>query len=54
MQESMFYEAREFIELIQTGQRECTVNTHANSLAVAEIMEDARRQMGVKYPADLL
>ncbi|MNW55789.1 putative oxidoreductase YvaA [compost metagenome] len=53
MQESMFYEAREFIELVQTGKRECTVNTHDNSLAVAEIMEEARRQIGVKYPADL-
>lgn len=53
MQESMFYEAREFIELVQTGKRECTVNTYENSLAVAEIMEEARRQIGVKYPADL-
>ncbi|MBA9084207.1 putative dehydrogenase [Fontibacillus solani] len=53
MQESMFYEAREFIELVQSGQKECSVNSHANSLVVAEIMEEARRQIGVEYPADL-
>ncbi|SIQ91141.1 Predicted dehydrogenase [Paenibacillus macquariensis] len=50
----MYYEIQEFIELIQLGQRESSVNTLANSLAVAEIMEEVRRQMGVKYPADLL
>lgn len=53
MQESMFYEAREFIELIQTGRRDSTVNTLNNSLIVAEIMEEARRQMGLTFPADL-
>lgn len=53
MQESMFYEAREFIELIQTGRRDSTVNTLHNSLIVAEIMEEARRQMGLTFPADL-
>ncbi|WP_334078091.1 Gfo/Idh/MocA family oxidoreductase [Paenibacillus sanfengchensis] len=52
MQESMFYEAREFIELAQSGRRESGVNTLANSLIVAEIMEEARRQIGLKYPAD--
>lgn len=52
MQESMFYEAREFIELAQSGRRESGVNTLANSLIVAEIMEEARRQIGLKFPAD--
>lgn len=52
MQESMFYEAREFIELAQSGRRESSVNTLANSLIVAEIMEEARRQIGLKFPAD--
>lgn len=52
MQESMFYEAREFIELAQSGRRESSVNTLANSLIVAEIMEEARLQIGLKFPAD--
>lgn len=53
MQESMFYEAREFIELILAGRRDSPVNTLSNSLIVAEIMEEARRQMGLTFPADL-
>ena len=53
MQESMFYEAREFIDLIETGLRESSVNSLTHSLLVAEIMEEARRQIGVRFPADL-
>lgn len=52
MQESMFYEAREFIELVESGKRDSSVNSLANSLIVAEIMEEARRQIGLKFPAD--
>lgn len=51
-QESMYYEALEFIELIQSGKRESAVNSLANSLTVAEIMEEARRQIGLRFPAD--
>ncbi|BCG57516.1 Gfo/Idh/MocA family protein [Paenibacillus sp. URB8-2] len=50
--ESMYYEAQEFIRLLQTGERESSVNSHASSLATAEIMEDARRQIGLRYAAD--
>lgn len=49
---SMFYEAKEFIELILAGQKESSVNSHENSLAVLEIMDEARKQIGVKYPSD--
>lgn len=51
-QESMYYEALEFIELLQSGRRESEINTHARSLAVAELMEEARRQFGLRYAAD--
>ncbi|MFD1775379.1 Gfo/Idh/MocA family protein [Paenibacillus rhizophilus] len=50
--ESMYYEAQEFIRLLQAGERESSVNSHANSLAAAEVMEDARRQIGLRYAAD--
>ncbi|OAB43171.1 Gfo/Idh/MocA family protein [Paenibacillus glacialis] len=50
----MYYEIQEFIELLQMGQRESSVNTLANSLAVARVMEEARRQIGIQYPADRL
>ncbi|CAM4485545.1 oxidoreductase, NAD-binding domain protein [Paenibacillus sp. oral taxon 786 str. D14] len=51
-QESMYYEALEFIELILSGKRESQINTHARSLAVAELMEEARRQFGLRFAAD--
>ncbi|MGG3283215.1 Gfo/Idh/MocA family protein [Paenibacillus solani] len=50
--ESMYYEAQEFIDLIRCGERESTVNTYANTLTTAEIMEEARRQIGLVFPAD--
>ncbi|KOR87987.1 Gfo/Idh/MocA family protein [Paenibacillus solani] len=50
--ESMYYEAQEFIDLIRCGERESAVNTYANTLTTAEIMEEARRQIGLAFPAD--
>lgn len=49
---SMTYETAEFIRTIKQGGKESAINTHARSLAVAEIMEEARRQLGLVYPAD--
>lgn len=51
-QESMYYEALEFIDLLKSGRRESDVNTHARSLAVAELMEEARQQFGLRYASD--
>ncbi|MNI17693.1 Glucose--fructose oxidoreductase precursor [compost metagenome] len=51
--EPMYYEVEEFISLIKNGQRESHVNSHANSLAVAEVMEEARAQIGLRYASDL-
>lgn len=48
----MFYEAQEFIELIQSGKTESSINTFEQSITVMEVMEEARRQMGVVYPSD--
>lgn len=50
--ESMYYEAEEFIRLVKAGEHESSVNSYANSLATAEIMEDARRQLGLRYASD--
>ena len=47
-----FYEVAEFINLIQAGRRESAINSHANSLATIEIIDEVRRQLGVVYPAD--
>jgi scyllo-inositol 2-dehydrogenase (NADP+) len=48
----MYYEAKEFIELIERSELESKVNSHANSLAVMEIMDEARKQIGLVFPAD--
>lgn len=50
---NMFYEVEEFIRLLKSGQRESAVNSFANSSAVMDMMDEARRQMGLVYPADL-
>ncbi|MHA0857362.1 Gfo/Idh/MocA family protein [Paenibacillus sp. CMAA1364] len=52
--EPMFYEIQEFIGLIKSGQLESSFNSLANSLTVGEIMEEARRQIGLEYPADMM
>ncbi|MEH7222334.1 Gfo/Idh/MocA family oxidoreductase [Bacillus sp. JJ1566] len=51
-QHTMYYEAKEFIELIKNGSLESTVNTYENSIAVMEILDEARGQMGLVFPAD--
>jgi len=51
--ESMYYELDEFIRLIERGKRDSKINSLDSSLIVAEIMEDARRQIGLKYAADV-
>lgn len=51
--EPMYYETNEFIRLLKNGERESGINSHATSLAVAEVMEDARSQIGLRYTADI-
>ncbi|MGN7469962.1 Gfo/Idh/MocA family protein [Brevibacillus sp. SAFN-007a] len=49
----MHYEIREFIRLAAVGARESTTNSHAASRWTMEVMDEARRQIGVVFPADL-
>ncbi|WP_456279288.1 Gfo/Idh/MocA family protein [Bacillus sp. AK128] len=51
-QPEMFYEAQEFVKLIKEGKAMSAVNSHHNSLLTATILETARKQIGVVYPAD--
>ncbi len=47
-----YYEVAEFIDLVESGRIESDINTHATSLAVLEVIDEIRRQLGVRYPAD--
>ncbi|OCT14556.1 oxidoreductase [Paenibacillus pectinilyticus] len=49
---TMRYEAEEFIRLIEEGTTESATNSHANSSAAMAIMDEARRQIGLVFPAD--
>ena len=45
-------EFSEFIDVLERGRLESANNSLGNSLAVAEIMDEIRRQAGVVFPAD--
>ena len=49
---TMRYEIEAFMELVRRGATESPVNSHEVSLATLRIMDEARRQMGLVYPAD--
>ncbi|GCD81024.1 Gfo/Idh/MocA family protein [Parageobacillus thermoglucosidasius] len=51
-QHPMYYEVKEFIELIKNGKRESEVNSHEHSLLTIALMEEARKQTGIVFPAD--
>lgn len=50
--ETMRYETKEFITVIREGRLESAINSHANSLATMRVMQEARRQIGLIFPAD--
>ena len=47
-----YYEMREFLDLICQGAPESAVNSHSNSLSTLRVIDEIRRQCGVKFPAD--
>lgn len=49
---SMYYEAEAFIDLIKASETESTVNSLKQSYIVGEILEEARNQVGLVFPAD--
>lgn len=49
---NMCYEIEEFINIIQRGEKESKINSLEFSKNVMEIMDEARRQIGLVYPAD--
>lgn len=49
----MYYEAAEFMALLLSDRAESANNAHAHSLASLEVMDEARKQTGLVFPADL-
>lgn len=48
----LIYEADEVRKCIRAGKNECDFVTHNDSLAIARIQDEIRKQVGVKYPED--
>ncbi|UOQ95341.1 Gfo/Idh/MocA family oxidoreductase [Halobacillus shinanisalinarum] len=48
----MYYELQEFISLAKEGKTQSAVNSYKNTLITSQILQEARRQMGISYPAD--
>lgn len=49
---TMYYEAKAFIDAINNNELESPVNTYENTLITASILEEARGQFGLVFPAD--
>lgn len=47
-----YYEIAEFINLIEQGKLESSINSHQTSLITLEILDEIRKQSGILYPAD--
>lgn len=49
---NMCYEVQEFVNLINSGEKESKINSLQVSRDVIEVIEEARKQIGLIYPAD--
>ncbi|MEK8131030.1 Gfo/Idh/MocA family oxidoreductase [Paenibacillus filicis] len=52
-EQTMVYELREFLGILERGERESSVNSHLRSLQTMQVLDEARRQIGLVFPADL-
>lgn len=48
-----YYEIKEFIDLIEQGRIESDINSHHCSISTLEIIDEVRRQLGVRYSSDV-
>ncbi|MBJ6360651.1 Gfo/Idh/MocA family protein [Paenibacillus sp. GCM10012307] len=50
--QAMIYEAKEFIELVENGEKQSRNNSHRHSRLTMKWIDEIRRQIGLVYPAD--
>lgn len=50
--ETMYDEVKDFIEMVQQGRIESAKNTFQLALEVREVMDEVRRQIGLRFPND--
>lgn len=48
----MYYEAIEFAKLIEEEKTESELNSHLNTSLTLQVLDEARRQVGVVFPSD--
>ncbi|AWB65278.1 hypothetical protein C2869_01925 [Saccharobesus litoralis] len=48
----LFYEVQHFVELLEKGVKESPVNHWQLSLDVMQVLDEARKQIGIRYPSD--
>ncbi|SDC09484.1 Predicted dehydrogenase [Pelagirhabdus alkalitolerans] len=49
---TMFYEAEHFVKCIKEGQTESNINSHERSLYAMRVLDRARADIGLVFPAD--
>jgi scyllo-inositol 2-dehydrogenase (NADP+) len=49
---TMYYEIREFVDLIKRGETESAMQTFQLSSDTISILDEAREQIGIKFPSD--
>lgn len=49
---NMEYEVAAFVKLVQLGQQQDSLLTWELALTVARVLEEARRDAGIRFPAD--
>lgn len=48
----MYYEVKEFIDLINSGKMESAINSFANSYTTMQVVDRVRTEIGLKFPND--
>ncbi len=49
---AMYYEVKEFVDLINQGKMESDINSFENSYTTMLVVDRVRAEIGLKYPSD--